>query len=150
MIAPARHAAFMALVAHEARGTDLPTAVAAARRPLTDSRDQALLTELVTGTVRMRLAIDYQLALRTSWPLAALDAVVRTALRLGAFQLLYLDRLPASAVVNDAVALTRHAALVLSILGYQMFAKSSIVKAAAVVLAPLALIVVIGTLLALR
>jgi hypothetical protein len=40
--------------------------------------------------------------------------------------------------------------LVLSILGYQAFSKSSIVKAAVVVLAPLALIVVIGTLLALR
>ena len=40
--------------------------------------------------------------------------------------------------------------LVLSILGYQLFSKSSIVKAAVVVLAPLALIVVIGTLLALR
>jgi Yip1-like protein len=40
--------------------------------------------------------------------------------------------------------------LVLSVLGYQAFAKSSIVKAAIVVLAPLAVIVVIGTLLALR
>jgi Yip1 domain len=40
--------------------------------------------------------------------------------------------------------------LVLSILGYQAFTKSSIVKAAAVVLAPLALIVIIGTLIALR
>jgi hypothetical protein len=40
--------------------------------------------------------------------------------------------------------------LVLSILGYQAFAKSSIVKAAVVVLAPLAIIVVIGTLIALR
>jgi Yip1 domain len=40
--------------------------------------------------------------------------------------------------------------LVLSILGYQAFTKGSIVKAAAVVLAPLAIIVVIGTLIALR
>jgi hypothetical protein len=40
--------------------------------------------------------------------------------------------------------------LVLSILGYQAFTKSSIVKAATVVLAPLAIIVVIGTLIALR
>jgi 16S rRNA (cytosine967-C5)-methyltransferase len=110
VIAPARHAAFTALVAHEARGTDLPAALTAARAPLTDARDQALLTELVTGTVRMRLAIDYQLAARTSRPIDTLDAVVRTTLRLGAFQLLYLDRLPPSAVVNDAVALTRRAA----------------------------------------
>jgi 16S rRNA (cytosine967-C5)-methyltransferase len=110
VIAPARQAAFAALVAHEVRGTDLPSALSAARAPLTDSRDQALLTELVTGVVRMRLAIDYQLGARTTRPLVRLDPEVRTALRLGGFQLLYLDRLPPSAVVNDAVALTRRAA----------------------------------------
>lgn len=109
MIAPARQAAFAALLAHEVRGTDLPAAIAAARAALIDSRDQALLTELVTGTVRMRMAVDYQLTARASRPLPALDPPVRTALRLGAFQLLYMDRLPPSAVVNDAVALTRRA-----------------------------------------
>ena len=107
MIAPARQAAYAALIAHEVTGTDLPSAIATARAPLTDARDQALLTELVTGVVRMRRALDYQLAQRTTRPLEALDPEVRTALRLGAFQLLYLDRLPASAVVNDAVALTK-------------------------------------------
>jgi 16S rRNA (cytosine967-C5)-methyltransferase len=110
VIAAARQAAFAALIAHEVRGTDLPTALSAARAPLEDSRDQGLLTELVTGAVRMRLAIDYQLARRLSRPFEKLDPDVRTALRLGAFQLLYLDRLPPSAVVNDAVALTRKAA----------------------------------------
>jgi 16S rRNA (cytosine967-C5)-methyltransferase len=109
VIAPARQAAFAALMAHEVKGTDLPGAIAAARAALTDVRDQGLLTELVTGTVRMRMAVDYQLARRSARPLAALDPPVRTALRLGAFQLLYMDRLPPSAVVNDAVALTRRA-----------------------------------------
>jgi len=107
VIAPARQAAYAALIAHEVMGTDLPSAIATARSPLTDARDQALLTELVTGVVRMRRALDYQLAQRTTRPIEALDAEVRTALRLGAFQLLYLDRLPASAVVNDAVALIK-------------------------------------------
>ena len=55
----------------------------------------------------MRGAIDHQLALRCTRPLDALDAAVLTSLRLGAFQLMYLDRVPASAAVNDAVALTR-------------------------------------------
>jgi 16S rRNA (cytosine967-C5)-methyltransferase len=96
-------------MAHEHKGTDLPAAVAAARASLNDPRDQGLLTELVTGAVRMRKAIDYQLAQRSSRPLTALDPPVLTALRLGAFQLLYMDRLPPSAVVNDAVALTRSA-----------------------------------------
>jgi 16S rRNA (cytosine967-C5)-methyltransferase len=107
VIAPARQAAYAALVAHEVTGTDVPSAVAAARASLTDVRDQALLTELVTGVLRMRRALDHQLAPRTSRPLEALDPDVRTGLRLGAFQLLYLDRLPASAVVHDAVALTK-------------------------------------------
>jgi 16S rRNA (cytosine967-C5)-methyltransferase len=96
-------------MAHEDKGTDLPAAIAAARTSLSDPRDQGLLTELVTGAVRMRKAADYQLAQRSSRPLTALDPPVRTALRLGAFQLLYMDRLPPSAVVNDAVALTRRA-----------------------------------------
>jgi 16S rRNA (cytosine967-C5)-methyltransferase len=107
VIAPARLAAHAALIAHEVQGTDLLTAIAHARAALTDPRDQGLLTELVTGVVRMRLAIDYQLSRRTTRPMAALDPEVRTALRLGAFQLLYLDRLPPSAIVNDAVALTK-------------------------------------------
>jgi 16S rRNA (cytosine967-C5)-methyltransferase len=110
VIALARQAAFTALVAHEVKGTDLPAAIVAARGALTDSRDHALLTELVTGVVRMRLALDYQLALRTTRPIEALDPEVRTALRLGAFQLIYLERVPPSAVVHDAVALTKKAA----------------------------------------
>ena len=109
MIAPARRAAFDALVAHATRGTDLPSALAAVRRQLTDTRDHTLATELVSGTVRMQRALDFQLAQRTSRPLAGLDAAVLIALRLGAFQLLYLDRVPASAAVHDAVDLTRRA-----------------------------------------
>jgi 16S rRNA (cytosine967-C5)-methyltransferase len=107
VIAPARQAAYAALVAHEVTGTPLPAAIGAARAPLRDPRDHALLTELVTGVVRMRLALDHQLAQRTSRRIDALDGEVRTALRMGAFQLLYLDRLPVSAVVNDAVALVK-------------------------------------------
>lgn len=89
MIAPARRAAFGALLAHEVKGTDLPAAIATARHVLHDARDQTLLTELVIGTVRMRLALDHQLGLRTSRPLAGLDDEVRTSLRMGAFQLMY-------------------------------------------------------------
>jgi 16S rRNA (cytosine967-C5)-methyltransferase len=108
MIAPARRAAFDALVALES-GTDLPSVLAAARHSLTEPRDHALLTELVTGTVRQRLAIDYQLSHRLSRPIERLDAAVLATLRLGAFQLLHLHRVPISAVVDDAVSLTKRA-----------------------------------------
>ena len=55
----------------------------------------------------MQAAIDYQLAARVKRPLAKLDAAVLRVLRMSAFQLIYLSRLPASAVINDAVELTR-------------------------------------------
>lgn len=108
MIAPARSAAFDALMAFES-GTGLPAVLAAARPSLSDARDQALLTELLTGTIRQRRAIDYQLAQRTSRPLDRLDTAVLATLRLSAFQLLYLDKVPPSAVVDDGVELTRRA-----------------------------------------
>ncbi|MGH8311488.1 MAG: transcription antitermination factor NusB, partial [Steroidobacteraceae bacterium] len=57
----------------------------------------------------MQSAIDYQLAERVSRPLARLDAAVLRVLRIGAFQLIYLDRIPAAAAIDDAVELTRRA-----------------------------------------
>jgi 16S rRNA (cytosine967-C5)-methyltransferase len=88
---------------------DLGEAMARARQGLTDERDRALLLEIVTGTLRMRGALDYQLAQRTNRPLPKLDAAVLRILRAAAFQLLYLSRLPAPAVINDSVELTRRA-----------------------------------------
>lgn len=107
MIAPARRAALDALAQIDAGQLDLGAAIARVRATLDDERDGALLLELVAGTLRMRGAVDYQIALRSKRPLARLDAAVLNVLRLGAFQLLYLSRLPASAVINDAVELTR-------------------------------------------
>lgn len=107
MIAPARIAAINALRAVDEEPIDLGEAIARARQPLTDERDRALLLEIVTGTLRMRGALDYQIALRGNRPLDKLDAAVLRVLRASAFQLLYLSRLPASAVINDAVELTR-------------------------------------------
>ena len=107
MIAPARLAALEALRLIDEQPLDLGEAVSRVRRPLRDERDRALLLELVSGTLRMRAALDYQLSLRVNRPLARLDAAVLRILRLSAFQLLYLSRLPAAAVINDAVELTR-------------------------------------------
>jgi 16S rRNA (cytosine967-C5)-methyltransferase len=107
MIAPARRAAVDALALIDAGELDLGAAVARIRTTLGDERDRGLLLELVTGTLRMQAALDYQLAARVSRPLARLDAAVLRILRLSAFQLVYLSRLPASAIINDAVELTR-------------------------------------------
>ena len=109
MIAPARRAALDALAQIERDNLDMGAAIAAARETLTDARDQGLLLELVGGTLRMRGAIDYQLSLRLTRPIAKLDGAVLNILRLSAFQLMYLSRSPASAVINDAVDMTRRA-----------------------------------------
>jgi 16S rRNA (cytosine967-C5)-methyltransferase len=107
MIAPARRAAVDALAAIDAGDLDMGSAIARARAGLHDERDRALLLEIVTGTLRMQAAIDYQLAARVKRPIEKLDAAVLRVLRMSAFQLVYLSRLPASAIINDAVELTR-------------------------------------------
>lgn len=107
MIAPARRAAIEALRLIDDGALDLGAAVARLRESLIDTRDHALLLELVAGTLRMRAALDYQLAARLTRPLDRLDAEVLRVLRLSAFQILYLSRLPPSAVIDDAVDLTR-------------------------------------------
>jgi 16S rRNA (cytosine967-C5)-methyltransferase len=58
------------------------------RKQTLDARDRAFVTELVYGTVRMRRALDFLLGRVSSRKIEALDADVRAALRLGAFQLL--------------------------------------------------------------
>jgi 16S rRNA (cytosine967-C5)-methyltransferase len=107
MAAPARDAAVRVLRAVATGRADLGDALSRARDPLTDPRDRALATELATGTLRWRNALDYQIQLRSAKPLHKLDAAVLDVLRVGAYQLLHLERVPASAVVNDSVDLVR-------------------------------------------
>lgn len=109
MTAPARIAAYRALRAVAAQQMDLPAALSHSRRDLSDERDRALSADIVTGTLRWRRAIDHLIEEFARRPLAALDADVSTILRLSLYQLLHLDRVPASAVVDDAVDLTRGA-----------------------------------------
>ena len=108
-ISPARIAAFRAIRDIASGRADLGDALSQRRDALPDVRDRALATDLVTGTFRWRGRLDYQIQLRSSKPLRKLDEAVLDALRLGAYQLLYLERVPASAIVNDAVAIVRQA-----------------------------------------
>ena len=109
MIAPARRSAFQVLRAVAGGRIDLPDALARARRNLEDERDRALLVELAAGTLRWQLALDHVIQHASKWPLARLDPEIRDLLRLGAYQLLHADRIPAAAAVDDAVSLTRSA-----------------------------------------
>jgi 16S rRNA (cytosine967-C5)-methyltransferase len=73
-------------------------------------RDVGLATELVYGTLRWQRYLDWILAPHSRRPIDALDPRVRTVLRMTAYQLVFLTRVPAFAAVNDAVTLARAAA----------------------------------------
>jgi 16S rRNA (cytosine967-C5)-methyltransferase len=70
-----------------------------------DERDRGLAYELIGGTLRRRITLDAVLREFSRIPLSSLDAEVREALRVSAYQLLYLDRVPAHAAVDEGVAL---------------------------------------------
>ncbi len=108
-VAPARRAALDALAAVASGRRDLGEAVDSARRGLDDPRDVALCHELVVGTVRWQSRLDAAIAALSRVPLAKLDLEVLLPLRLAAYQLLFLSRVPASAVVHDAVGQVRAA-----------------------------------------
>jgi len=107
VIGPARVAACTALRAIADGRQDLPAALEVSRQTLTDDRDRALCHDIVTGTVRWQRALDHLLAAHSSRPLDRLDLQVHLILRMSAYQLLHLDRVPAPAVVDDAVDLVR-------------------------------------------
>jgi 16S rRNA (cytosine967-C5)-methyltransferase len=109
MTAPARIAAFHALGAVAAKRQDLPAALAQSRSHLTDDRDRSLAAEIITGTLRWQRSLDHLIEHVARRPLTKIDADVLVILRLSLYQLLHLDRVPASAVVDDAVDLTRAA-----------------------------------------
>ena len=73
-----------------------------------DDRDRALAQRLAYGTVQMRRPIDLGIEQLGKRPLRKLDPPVRTALRLGAYQVGWTD-LPAHAIADDAVELVRAA-----------------------------------------
>ncbi|NLJ79746.1 MAG: 16S rRNA (cytosine(967)-C(5))-methyltransferase RsmB, partial [Firmicutes bacterium] len=70
--------------------------------------NKAFYTELVSGTVRMRKNLDYVLGLFSRRPLKKIQPTLLNILRLGAYQILYLDRVPVSAGVNESVKLARY------------------------------------------
>ena len=72
-----------------------------------DARDRALTWELVYGVLRYRESLDWRLRQLSDRPLENLPSEVRNALRLGAYQLLHLTRVPASAAVNESVRLAK-------------------------------------------
>ena len=105
---PARRIAFEVLLRVEAGGAYASRALdaALAQAGAIDPREAGLATELVYGTLRRAIALDFALAPHSRRPIAELDPAARVALRLGAYQLLELGT-PAHAAVGEAVALAK-------------------------------------------
>ena len=107
---PARAVAARVLerVETDAAFADLALDAELERRTLSP-RDIALATELIYGTLRWQRYLDWILAPHSRRRLTALDASVRVLLRLTAYQVVFLERVPAFAAVHDAVTLARGA-----------------------------------------
>jgi 16S rRNA (cytosine967-C5)-methyltransferase len=107
VIAPARRAAFEVVRRVFEEGAYADRAFARAVEGL-DDRDRGLAQLLAYGTVQRCRTLDYGIEQLGKRPVRKLDPPVRTALRLGAFQLGFTDQAD-HAVVNDAVELVRAA-----------------------------------------
>lgn len=107
-MSPARWAAYQAVAAVRA-GTDLATALARARDPLEDRRDRALAGEIALGVFRWRAALDHVIGHLARRHPDSIDAPLLDVLRVAAYQLLHLERVPAAAAVHDAVDMARRA-----------------------------------------
>ncbi len=71
--------------------------------------DRNLATAVVLGVLRWQIQLDHRLQALLTRPNAKLDAEIRIALRLGAFQILQMDRIPARAAIDESVELAKQA-----------------------------------------
>ena len=109
MIAPARAAAFEILLKVTTTDAHSDELLRSREVDALSAQDRALVTTLVLGTLRWQLTLDDRIRAFLSRPNARLVPAVQTALRLGAFQLLHLDRIPAHASIGESVELTKQA-----------------------------------------
>ena len=106
---PSRAAAFDILLRVERESSyasELLHSVAYERLSISD---HALTTELVMGVLRWRSRLDAEIAEVSSQPLRRLDLEVLIALRIGVYQLRWLDRIPVRAAIHESVELVKRA-----------------------------------------
>ena len=108
-ISPARAVAFEILtLVGEGKGHS-DELLHSSRTEALSPEDRNLATALVMGVLRWQIALDARLAKLLARPDQRLAEPVALALRMGAFQLLHLDRIPAHAVLNESVEICRAA-----------------------------------------
>ncbi len=109
-IAPARRAAYDVLLRVFEEDAYADRALRTASEGL-DERDRSLARRLAFGAVQRVRTLDHAIETLGKRPVRKLDPPVRAALRLGAYQLGYLDGVPRYAAVNESVELVRRARL---------------------------------------
>ncbi|MFW5736335.1 MAG: 16S rRNA (cytosine(967)-C(5))-methyltransferase RsmB [Halanaerobium sp.] len=72
-------------------------------KKIEDQRDKSLFTEIFYGVIRNKLYLDHIIAKFSKTPLAKMDKEVLMGLRIGTYQLLFLDKVPARAAIYESV-----------------------------------------------
>lgn len=72
-----------------------------------DARDRSFVSALFYGVIEKKLTLDYNLSLYLDKPLKKLKPELLILLRLGAYQILFMDKVPTSAAVNESVRLAK-------------------------------------------
>ncbi len=109
-VSPARVAAFTVLLRVFEDGAYADHALRTAAEGVND-RERALATHLAYGAVQRVRTLDHAIETLGKRPVHKLDPPVRAALRLGAYQMGFLDGVPRYAAVNESVELVRRAGL---------------------------------------
>ena len=106
-VSPARKIAFRILLQVDAEGAFGSDLLQGREVSALSERDRGLATEIVLGVLRWRGEIDYRLQRLSGKSADSLDREVATALRLGIYQIAFLEKIPKSAAVNESVELTK-------------------------------------------
>lgn len=104
---PARQAAFKVLLRVERESAYAVELLHSSQLDRLSTVDRNLAQEIVMGVLRWHSLLDFSFQDHLSIPLKKLDLEVLIALRMGAYQLAFLDRMPAHAIVNESVELVK-------------------------------------------
>jgi 16S rRNA (cytosine967-C5)-methyltransferase len=108
-VSPARAAAFDILLRIEQHDAYASELLHSRQYAKLSSADHGLTTELVMGVLRWRPLLDRDISRASSQKLERLDPEVLLALRLAAYQIIFLDRVPQRAAVHESVELVKRA-----------------------------------------
>jgi 16S rRNA (cytosine967-C5)-methyltransferase len=106
---PARKAAYQVLLAVERGHSHSDDLLRGNAVNALSAQDRHLATALVLGVLRWQIQLDHAIRAFLTRPNAKLDAEIRIALRIGAFQILHMDRIPDRAAIDESVGLARQA-----------------------------------------